>query len=106
MPRSSERLLNGICTHNGPLTPEDRERLHRALLKPSAETWNDVYSLIVTSRHSLWQMVKMLDPHCPAMVPFFPDPVRKWNGYFPDTFTLRRALIVAAGQDTDASSHG
>ena len=106
MQRGTEGLLDGLCTHRGPLTPEDRERLRGALLRPSAETWNDVYSLIVTPRYSLWQMIKMLDPQCPAMVPFYIDPVRKWGGYFPDTFTLRRALIVAARQDTDASSHG
>lgn len=105
MPRSSESLLDGLRNLGGPLTPENRERIRRALLSPSPETWNEAYSLLVTPRYSLWQMIKMLDPDCPRVVAFG-DPAVRWGGYFPDAFTLRRALIVATGQDTDASSHG
>jgi hypothetical protein len=104
--RGSERLLEELGNVNGPLGSGARGRLRRALLSPSVEAWNQTYSIYVTPRYTLWQLIKMIDPQCPAVVPFYSDAVRKWDGYFPDTFTLRRALIVATGQDTNASSHG
>jgi hypothetical protein len=77
-----------------------------ALLRPSPDTWEDVYSLVVDSQHTVWQLIKMLDPGCPAAVTFTAIPADRWGGYFPDSFTLRRALTLAVGNDANASSHG
>lgn len=76
-----------------------------ALLRPSVQAWDRVYSMLVTPRYTLWQVIKLLDPRCPKMVAFNVDLTVKWGGYFPDSFTLRQAFLWAAGQEMNASSH-
>lgn len=105
MGRGSEKLLDGLSNLAGPLRPENRERLRTALLNPSVDAWDEVYAILITPRYTVWQVIKLLDPHCPTGVAFDRDPAQKWGGYFPDTFTLRKAFLWAAGQDTNASSH-
>lgn len=105
MRRGSETLLDGLSNLAGPLRPDNRERLRTALLSPSVDSWDEIYAMLITPRYTVWQVIKMVDPLCPTMVAFDKDPTRKWGGYFPDPFTLRKAFIWAAGQDTNASSH-
>jgi hypothetical protein len=103
--RSSERLLDGLSNLGGPLRPANRALLRTALLKPSLEAWEATYSMLLTPRYSFWQVIKSLDPRCPKMVTFDPDLTVRWGGYFPDSFTVRRAFLWAAEQDMNASSH-
>jgi len=103
--RSAEKLLDGLSNLGGPLRPENRALLQEALLRPSLKAWEATYSMLITPRYTLWQVIKMLDPKCPKMVSFSHDLSVRWGGYFPDSFTLRRAFVWAAEQDTNASSH-
>jgi hypothetical protein len=52
----------------GPLNAESRSRLLAVLNKPSRETWNNTYSLIIafgSESETLWQAVVAVDPSFP-----------------------------------------
>lgn len=102
---SAEKLLDGLSNLGGALRPENRALLRTALLAPSLEAWESTYSMLITPRYTFWQVIKTLDPRCPRMVTFNTDLAVRWGGYFPDSFTVRRAFLWAVEQDTNASSH-
>lgn len=105
MQRSSERLLDGLSDLGGKLRPEKRELLRTVLLSPSLEAWEATYAMLLTPRYTFWQVIKMLDPRCPKMVSFNTDLAVRWGGYYPDSFTVRRAFVWAVEQHMNASSH-
>ena len=88
-------LFDGLSTHLGSITPPHRRRLRRLLAKPTQETWDDAYALILRSepgvRLILWQCVRAVDPDFPAQKA--PGPAG-WERV-PDQLTLARALRYA-----------
>ena len=80
----------------GPLNAECRSRLQRVLDSPTAETWDDAYSLIVGADGftTLWQAWVKVDSSAPRAGPCHDmdgNQIRGWPR-IPDQLTLYRAL--------------
>lgn len=94
-------LFDRLTPRLGPLSPEALSRLHRVLLRPTLETWEDAHTICLGPRGlTLWQAIRAVDPTFPARgrtVDLAGRVVEEW-ARIPSAFTLRRALEYAARQ--------
>lgn len=86
----------------GPLKPSLRLRLLAVIDDPSAETWDDAYSIVIapwrTAGITLWQAVNDVDLTWSACTPRAGDPPALRWPTVPDTLTILTAIKVAATQ--------
>lgn len=79
----------GLSDPHGPLVPEAIRRLEAFFNRPSKDSWNTAYRIIIVGHPmtTLWQAVCAVDPKFPKRRPTFDN----WPA-IPDLFTARRAL--------------
>lgn len=81
----------------GALSDEVRARLRAVLTRPTQASWDAAHCIILTwaPRHyTLWQAVIAVDPTFPRSKPCDAPWPR-----IPDSFTIARAIKLAAGRD-------
>lgn len=88
-------FLDKATNYHGPLSPDVRARLATFFNAPSAETWDDVYSIVINPkslrRGTVWQAVSAIDPTFPRSCAAFASPALKWER-IPDPITVARAI--------------
>lgn len=95
------RLFDRCSSMLGPLDPEIRERLQAVIDNPSAETWDNAFSIIINGSprrmRTLWQAVIAVDPTFPRSAGSIDvSPAERWIQY-PDAVTIVRAIRRAVG---------
>lgn len=82
----------------GPLQPDVRAKLAAFFEAPSAETWDEVYCIVINPkslrRSTVWQAVNAIDPKFPRGCAPFASPALKWER-IPDPITVARAIKEA-----------
>jgi len=87
----------------GSLTPGIRRRIIHYLAKPTIESWNDIYCIIIGwgngagNAETIWQAVIAIDPTFPKtgrVTDLKGNVIREWAA-MPSIETIKKALIFA-----------
>jgi hypothetical protein len=90
-------LANARNGFDKPLSSDSRVRIRKFLREPSESAWDDVYTILVTPRLTIWQAVCALDPSFPASVAStgsHSGPSWRWTR-IPDVMLVARAIREA-----------
>lgn len=93
------RLLAQATTLLGPLDSAARDRIRALLVDPGVDTWDAAHSLVINGNSlrlgTMWQAVRAVDQRCPQAAGTTGTAAERWHGYYPDPFTVLRALREA-----------
>lgn len=90
-PPDARRLFEGLQDWQGPLPADAKRRVLALLKKPSQETWDDAFTILLQPpKLTLWAAVQAVDPSYPRTSPRAANGRCLWS--IPDQLTIARAL--------------
>lgn len=85
-------LANARNGLDKPLSSDARIRIRKFLRDPTPEGWDDVYTILITPRLTVWQAVCAIDATFPTQLSA--SPRRRWPR-IPDAMLVARAIREA-----------
>jgi len=78
----------------GPLSPWLRSALYNYVYFPNHNNWEEIYSILISNKHTVWQAVLAVDPTFPNSISMNSDGETRWSR-IPSSELLIKAISNA-----------